>query len=45
MTLEVDLTEKDVEVLERGGFFTLILPSGIKVVVIKDDDSQNKHSI
>lgn len=36
MTLDIELTDKDIENLDRGGFIVVILEGGYRVIVKKD---------
>ena len=39
MIFDLELSEEDVENLEAGGFFIIYLPDGIKIVIVKDEES------
>ncbi len=39
MIFDLELSEEDVENLETGGFFIIYLSDGIKVVIVKEEES------
>lgn len=40
MYLDIELTNEELKRLDEGGFITLILPPGIRVIVKKDDSKE-----
>lgn len=43
MKVDIELTAKELAILEKGGFITMILHDGMRVIIKKDVVERSKH--
>ena len=43
MILDLELTKSELINLKKGGFITLVLPDGIRIVIVKDSEKDIPH--
>ncbi len=43
MILDVSLDDEDIQTLENGGFFKIVLQDGIEVIIVKENSQEKRR--